>query len=59
MRRTMFLVKHCRADEIMLLSSASEMAGTVVYLASPAGGYTNGQEIVVDGGFLAVNPTTK
>ncbi|KAI0647697.1 short-chain dehydrogenase [Trametes meyenii] len=35
---------------------AEEVAGTVIYLASPAGCYTNGQEIAVDGGYLAVNP---
>lgn len=33
------------------------MAGTVIYLVSPAGGYTNGQEIIIDGGYLAVNPS--
>jgi hypothetical protein len=33
-----------------------EMAGTVVYLASRAGGYAHGQEIVIDGGYTAVNP---
>jgi NAD(P)-dependent dehydrogenase (short-subunit alcohol dehydrogenase family) len=38
--------------------SAEEMAGTVIFLASPAGCYTNGQEIVVDGGAVAVNPST-
>ncbi|KAI0662300.1 short-chain dehydrogenase [Cubamyces menziesii] len=37
---------------------AEEIAGTVIYLASPAGCFTNGQEIAVDGGFLAVNPST-
>ncbi|KAI9057479.1 short-chain dehydrogenase [Trametes sanguinea] len=37
---------------------AEEIAGTVIYLASPAGCFTNGQEIVVDGGYLAVNPST-
>ncbi|KAJ7729677.1 hypothetical protein DFH07DRAFT_994735 [Mycena maculata] len=38
--------------------TAQEMAGTVIYLASPAGCYTNGQEIVIDGGYVAVNPST-
>ncbi|KAI0286149.1 short-chain dehydrogenase [Russula brevipes] len=38
--------------------STGEMAGTVIYLSSPAGCYTNGQEIVVDGGYTAVNPST-
>lgn len=33
------------------------MAGTAVYLASRAGGYMIGQDIVIDGGFLAVNPS--
>ncbi|KAH9035590.1 short-chain dehydrogenase [Lactarius hengduanensis] len=35
-----------------------EIAGTVIYLSSKAGCYTNGQEIVVDGGYAAVNPST-
>ncbi|KAK7048176.1 NAD(P)-binding protein [Favolaschia claudopus] len=38
--------------------TAQEIAGTVIYLASPAGCYTNGQEIVVDGGYVTVNPST-
>ncbi|KAJ7164659.1 short-chain dehydrogenase [Mycena crocata] len=38
--------------------TAQEIAGTVIYLASPAGCYTNGQEIIIDGGFVAVNPAT-
>jgi len=39
--------------------TAQEMAGTALYLASSAGCYTNGQEIVIDGGYLTVNPSTK
>jgi len=38
--------------------TAGEIAGTVVYLSSLAGCYTNGQEIAVDGGYIAVNPST-
>ncbi|KAF8463229.1 short-chain dehydrogenase [Russula ochroleuca] len=38
--------------------SAGDIAGTVIYLSSLAGCYTNGQEIVVDGGYTAVNPST-
>jgi NAD(P)-dependent dehydrogenase (short-subunit alcohol dehydrogenase family) len=40
------------------LSRAGEIAGTVIYLSSPAGCYTNGQELVVDGSYTAVNPST-
>ena len=39
-----------------VLARSEEMAGTIVYLASRAGAYNNGQEIAVDGGYLAVNP---
>jgi len=37
--------------------TGQEMAGTIVYLASRAGGYAYGHEIVIDGGFIAVNPS--
>jgi len=37
--------------------TAAEMAGTAVYLASPAAAYMNGQELIIDGGYLAVNPS--
>ncbi|CCO35101.1 short-chain dehydrogenase [Rhizoctonia solani AG-1 IB] len=33
-----------------------DIVGAIVYLASPASYYVNGQVITVDGGFLAVNP---
>jgi enoyl-[acyl-carrier-protein] reductase (NADH) len=33
-----------------------EIGGTCVYLVSPAGYYTNGQVISVDGGHSLVNP---
>ncbi len=33
------------------------MAGPAVYVASKAGGYMIGQDIVIDGGYLAVNPS--
>ncbi|EIW79737.1 short-chain dehydrogenase [Coniophora puteana RWD-64-598 SS2] len=37
--------------------TGEEMAGTAVYLASSAAGYMNGQELIIDGGYLAVNPS--
>lgn len=33
------------------------MAGTVVYLVSRAGGYVHGQEIIIDGGYVSLNPS--
>ncbi|KAF8158293.1 short-chain dehydrogenase [Crassisporium funariophilum] len=37
--------------------TGQEMAGTVVYLVSRAGGYTHGQEIAIEGGYMSVNPS--
>lgn len=34
------------------MGNADELAGTVLYLASRAGGYCNGNVMVIDGGFL-------
>jgi len=33
------------------------MAATALYLASPAGAYMNGQTMVIDGSYLATNPS--
>lgn len=35
------------------MGNEDEMAGTVLYLASKAGGYCNGTVMVIDGGHLA------
>jgi len=35
-----------------------EMAGTILYLASKAGGYLDGCSIVVDGGRLSILPSS-
>lgn len=34
------------------IGTVEEIAATALYLASPAGGFTTGQNIVVDGGTL-------
>ncbi|KAK3052624.1 hypothetical protein LTR09_006105 [Extremus antarcticus] len=34
------------------MGNEDELAGTVLYLASKAGGFCNGATIVIDGGFL-------
>ncbi|KAL1738257.1 hypothetical protein HDZ31DRAFT_86211 [Schizophyllum fasciatum] len=39
--------------------AANEMAGTAVWMASATGGYLNGQEVVVDGGYTVVNPASR
>lgn len=43
---------------LTIFPRAGEIAGTAIYLSSLAGCYTNGQEIVIDGGYTAVNPST-
>ena len=37
-------------------NSEAEMAGTALWMASGAGGYLNGQEILIDGGHATLNP---
>lgn len=34
------------------MGNVQEMAGTILYLASKAGGYCNGNVMLIDGGFL-------
>jgi len=50
--------KMIRPVPVKRAGSIEEMAGTAAYLASRAGGYMNGQEIVIDGGYVAVNPSS-
>ena len=38
--------------------SEEDMAGTVLYLASKAGGFCNGNMVVMDGGRLGIVPAS-
>ena len=38
--------------------SLEDMAGTILYLTSRAGGYCNGNVLVTDGGRLSLMPST-
>lgn len=38
------------------MGNEEELAGTILYLASKAGGYCNGNVMVIDGGVLANHP---
>jgi hypothetical protein len=40
------------------VGAEEEMAGTILYLASKAGGYCNGSVVLVDGGVLSIHPST-
>lgn len=48
-----------RTEPTMYTCREQEMAGTVIYLVSPAGCYTTGEEILTDGGYIAVNPSMR
>ena len=57
-RKFSFLLTFSRLKLIKyLMASGQEIAGFVIYLASRAGGYVHGQEIVIDSGYTAVNPS--
>ena len=40
------------------IGSEEDMAGTVLYMASRAGGFMNGNIVVIDGGRLSLLPAT-
>jgi NAD(P)-dependent dehydrogenase (short-subunit alcohol dehydrogenase family) len=45
-----FMAKRMQMTPLRRMGTVAEIAGTTVWLASPAGGFVNGQTIVVDGG---------
>lgn len=47
-------------DKIPLerFGTEEEMAGTILYLTSKAGGYCSGSVLLLDGGRLAIHPAT-
>jgi len=47
-------------DKIPLerVGTEEEMAGTILYLTSQAGGYCNGNMLITDGGRLSMLPST-
>ena len=46
------MTKRMQQTPLNRLGSTDEIAATALYLASAAGGFTTGQDIVVDGGTL-------
>lgn len=40
------------------VGTEEDMAGAILFLASRAGAYLNGNVLVMDGGRLSVNPST-
>lgn len=49
---TVFMEKRLGQTPLNRIGTVEEIAATALYLASPAGGFTTGQNIVVDGGTL-------
>jgi meso-butanediol dehydrogenase/(S,S)-butanediol dehydrogenase/diacetyl reductase len=47
-----FLKQRAAAVPLGRLAEPDDVAGVVVFLASPAGSYITGQTVTVDGGFL-------
>jgi NAD(P)-dependent dehydrogenase (short-subunit alcohol dehydrogenase family) len=47
-----FLRQRAAAIPLGRLARPEDVAGVVVFLASPAGSYITGQAVTVDGGFL-------
>jgi NAD(P)-dependent dehydrogenase (short-subunit alcohol dehydrogenase family) len=45
-----FMAKRMQMTPLRRMGTVAEVAGTTVWLASPAGAFVNGQTIVVDGG---------
>lgn len=45
-----FMVKRMQMTPLRRMGTVEEIAGTTVWLASPAGAFVNGQTIIVDGG---------
>jgi NAD(P)-dependent dehydrogenase (short-subunit alcohol dehydrogenase family) len=52
-----FMEARMRMTPLRRMGSVDEIAGTTVWLASPAGAFTNGQTIIVDGGTVVTDGT--
>lgn len=50
-----FMARRMGMTPLRRMGTVAEIAGTTVWLASPAGGFVNGQTIVVDGGTVVTD----